>query len=206
MYGGFKFESLCMVDTSSGTVPMKERQEQIVNNWSEFGTVFQSALGKHRVFLGAEVDGLDEDGKSYIELKTTGYPNNPHTERTFLETKMMKWWVQSFLAGVPTILVGYRNQRGWVDKLERIPVESIPRRVRGRVKWDPQAILAFGDMFFTWIRQMIEIGAAEETINPVRNAETGTTEGIVGFTVTFNPGITSDPVIELEFTNGPCFI
>lgn len=152
VYGGFKFESLCMVPTAGASepTPMASRAANVVNNMCEFGVLFRGSLGSHRLLFGAEIDGLDATGQHYLELKTTA-TLTPRNMPGFQQHKLLKWWTQSFLAGVPEILVGYRNRRSWVESLETIRVDSIPRRLRGAVQWDPQLVLAFGDLLLTWL-------------------------------------------------------
>lgn len=67
----------------------------------------------------------------------------------------MKYWLQSFLAGIPRILVGFRDKKSFVKRLEFLDVATIPRSARGHVSWDPNAILLHGDQFFKWIKQRI---------------------------------------------------
>lgn len=37
----------------------------------------------------------------------------------------MKWWAQSFLVGIPQIVVGYRDDDGIVSRLETIEVKQL---------------------------------------------------------------------------------
>jgi RAT1-interacting protein len=189
MYGGFKFEELCMASINGDPSSMSQRAEQIVNNNSEFDVVLTSSLGGHKLLIGAEVDGLDEIGDKYIELKTTRVVRSENMRTTLEEKKMLKWWTQSFLGGIPTILVGYRNDRGWVERLERLDVGQIPRRLRGRVRWDPQLLLAHGDLILTWLKQMVMSQEQHST-----------------FTLSFDPLVDGgERTIKLEFS-GPTFL
>lgn len=40
--------------------------------------------------------------------------------------KLLKWWAQSFLVGIPTIICGYRNDSGRVSKLKTHQVHELP--------------------------------------------------------------------------------
>jgi len=165
-YWGHKFENLCMVEHSVDPLavePLASRREKAVNTNEEFGIVVKVKLGEHRLVLGAEVDGIDESGSEYIELKTSKTKHNSHDERFFKE-KLLKYWLQSYLVDVPNILVGFRDHKGWVKELETIHVAQIPRTVRGHVRWDPNAILLMGDQFFSWLkaRVMADVALAEE--------------------------------------------
>lgn len=54
------------------------------------------------------------------------------------ERKLMKFWIQSFLLGVPKIIVGFRSKNGMLLKVEEIETVNIPDSVkrRGRAPWD----------------------------------------------------------------------
>lgn len=162
-YSGHKFEGLCMVDAqqpAGAVAPLAVRREAPVNTNAEFGIVVRARLGPHRFVLGAEVDGLDADGAGYLELKTTAAPHSAAQQR-FLKEKMMKYWLQSYLAGVPRLLIGYKDRRAHVRELVQLPVSAIPRLVRGHVQWDPNAVLLMGDRFFAWLQERIQAAAAD---------------------------------------------
>ena len=39
---------------------------------------------------------------------------------------MMKWWGQSYLVGIPTIVCGFRDNEGVVHSLKTFNVENLP--------------------------------------------------------------------------------
>lgn len=60
----------------------------------------------------------------------------------------MKFWIQSFLLGVPKIIVGFRSREGILQRLEEIEVEGIPDTVaRGRRQWDGNMCINFAAEF-----------------------------------------------------------
>lgn len=60
----------------------------------------------------------------------------------------MKFWIQSFLLGVPKIIVGFRSRDGILQRAEEFDVESIPATVaqRGR-QWDGNVCINFAAEF-----------------------------------------------------------
>lgn len=44
--------------------------------------------------------------------------------------KLIKWWAQSFLVGIPQIICGFRDDEGIVHRLEKFNVQEIPNIVR----------------------------------------------------------------------------
>lgn len=73
---------------------------------------------------------------NWVELKTSVEPVSPKDMENF-ERKLMKFWIQSFLLGVPKIIVGFRDRRGMLLKLEELETVSIPDTVKRRGRsWD----------------------------------------------------------------------
>jgi len=54
------------------------------------------------------------------------------------ERKLLKFWIQSFLLGVPKIIVGFRSKNGILQRLEELETKSLPGLVKrqGKGTWD----------------------------------------------------------------------
>jgi hypothetical protein len=65
------------------------------------------------------------------------------------ERKLMKFWIQSFLLGVPKIIVGFRTQDGILKRVEEMDTASIPGTVkrRGKGTWDGNMCINFTAAF-----------------------------------------------------------
>ena len=65
------------------------------------------------------------------------------------ERKLLKFWIQSFLLGVPKIVVGFRSRDGLLVRLEEIETHTIPQTVqrRGRARWNGNACINFASAF-----------------------------------------------------------
>lgn len=156
-YWGHRFEHMTMSSASNDPNDnLENRFKESVNTWREFGVVFKSKLGGHRLIFGAEVDGLDTNGTSYVELKTCRVLKDQTQYANFYQNKLMSFWAQSFLAGIPKILVGFRSDRGLVKSIEYIDVNEIPRITRGKVTWCPETMLNFGILFFDWLSEQMK--------------------------------------------------
>jgi RAT1-interacting protein len=79
----------------------------------------------------------DDSPINWVELKTSAEIRNDRDMNTF-ERKLLKFWIQSFLLGVPKIIVGFRSQDGILKRIEEIDTASIPSTVkrRGKGTWD----------------------------------------------------------------------
>ncbi|KAI9224083.1 hypothetical protein BC828DRAFT_374366 [Blastocladiella britannica] len=154
-YAGYRFEHLSTnpIDPSDiNSVAAEEalaahradRTHTAPSPRAQFCTVVQTRIGgRHRVVVGAEVDccrippvsaDQNEDDASrrqqrrvYMELKThrAGAPARGW------RAKLLRVWAQSYLAGVPEVLVGYRDDvSGAVVGAQRIGTLQVPEIVR----------------------------------------------------------------------------
>jgi RAT1-interacting protein len=85
---------------------------------------------------------------NWVELKTSAEINNERDQIKF-ERKLLKFWIQSFLLGVPKIIVGFRTADGILIRLEELNTQSIPDMVksRGRNLWDGNTCINFAANF-----------------------------------------------------------
>jgi RAT1-interacting protein len=62
---------------------------------------------------------------------------------------MMKFWIQSFLLGVPKIIVGFRSRDGVLLRLEEISTVTIPDTAarQRRPMWDGNVCINFANGF-----------------------------------------------------------
>lgn len=70
------------------------------------------------------------------------------------ERKLMKFWIQSFLLGVPKIIVGFRSKNGVLQRLEELETKNIPSTVkrRGKGTWDGNLCINFTANFLDWLK------------------------------------------------------
>lgn len=162
-FWGYNFESYVtsLVDKSHQNKTEETARESRASNDSEaFITVIRARLNKHSLVFGAEVDCRTKDHgeapANYIELKTSLKPHNHHHHYTFKRYKLIKWWAQSYLAGVPKIICGYRDHNGQVKEFQTFNTLAIPRLVRDEENlWDSSICLNFLDRFLDWVKTVV---------------------------------------------------
>ncbi|KAL0409321.1 UNVERIFIED_CONTAM: Decapping nuclease DXO, chloroplastic [Sesamum radiatum] len=130
-YWGYCFETLATED------PRRADGEGIhhVDANVEYCAVIKTKLGAHRILMGAEMDCCDstDDGRRfYVELKTSRE-------------------IQSFLAGVPYIVIGFRDDSGRLVRTERLRTKDITHRVKMKNYWQGGVCLAFADEVLCWL-------------------------------------------------------
>ncbi|KMZ68384.1 RAI1 protein [Zostera marina] len=147
-YWGYSFEKLATEDSR-----LVDGDHHIDAN-VEFCSVLKTKLGAHRIVMGAEMDCFDTSpsgNKYYVELKTTRELVDYRTEEKFERDKLLKFWIQSFIAGVPYIIVGYRNDTGQLVRTERLSLHDITQRVKSKNYWQGGVCLAFADEVLCWL-------------------------------------------------------
>lgn len=163
MYGGFKFESLLMSSLPS----IKERQKEAVEINEEYNIIYQTKIGSHPLIFGAEVDGCKGGGpgaERMVELKTSSFHQSRHTLRDeflngndFFVIKVIKWWLQSFLAGIDLLVIGWRDWNGRIVSIEEVQLFIIPKLLKEKYgandcRWDLNSLFAWGDNLLSWIK------------------------------------------------------
>ncbi|XP_024030655.1 decapping nuclease DXO homolog, chloroplastic isoform X1 [Morus notabilis] len=148
-YWGYCFESLATED------PRRADGEGIhhVDANVEYCSVIKTKLGAHRILMGAEMDCCDstDDGRRfYVELKTNRELDY-HTEERYEREKLLRIWIQSFLAGVSYIVIGFRDDRGRLVRTERLRTKDVTQRVKMKNYWQGGVCLAFADEVLCWL-------------------------------------------------------
>ncbi|KAF9689738.1 hypothetical protein SADUNF_Sadunf01G0123500 [Salix dunnii] len=149
-YWGYCFESLATED------PRRANGEGIhhVDANVEYCSVIKTKLGAHRILMGAEMDccdSTDSGRRFYVELKTNREIDNYHQEERFEKEKLLKCWIQAFLAGVSYIVIGYRDDAGRLVRTERLTTKDITHRVKMKNYWQGGVCLAFADEVLCWL-------------------------------------------------------
>ncbi|XP_071962628.1 decapping and exoribonuclease protein-like [Antedon mediterranea] len=154
-YWGYKFEQyMTSVDG------LQEPNTNVpVNNSEAYCSVVRTRLNKHSMIYTGEVDCCLNDPKlqppsNYIELKTNRILYAPNNKRNFHRFKLLKWWAQSFLIGVPTIIGGFRDDEGIVLQVERFNTFEIPDIVRQSQEhaWNASVCMNFCDYFLNYVK------------------------------------------------------
>jgi len=157
-FWGYKFEALSLLPEPWPTTPREyidSREEQIVSNYAQYCSVVRTGFGKIKMIIGGEVDAVMDvkpEDKSrpinWVELKTTAELTSQRDQIKF-ERKLLKFWAQSFLLGVPKIVIGFRSRQGMLERLEELETQTIPEKVllHGQRTWEGQACINFTASF-----------------------------------------------------------
>ncbi|CZT46342.1 probable Protein RAI1 [Rhynchosporium secalis] len=165
-FWGYKFETLCLLPKTWDETPrdyIENRENEIVNNHAQYCSVVKTGIGRTTMVLGGEVDALwdskPKDGGpiNWVELKTSAEIRHDG-DLMNLERKLMKFWIQSFLLGVPKIIVGFRTQDGFLKRVEEMDTASIPSTVkrRGKGTWDGNICINFASGLLDFLKATIQ--------------------------------------------------
>lgn len=85
---------------------------------------------------------------NWVELKTSAEIRGPNDMEKF-NRKLMKFWIQSFLLGVPKIIVGFRTGDGILVDINEIETHNIPQTVNSRhnPSWNADMCVNFAGVF-----------------------------------------------------------
>ena len=92
-----------------------------------------------------------------MELKTSRELTTTRSIATFEQQKLLKFWAQSFLLGVPRIIVGFRSEGNTLASIQLLETMKIPAQVRegGTRIWDGNVCINFTAKFLEFLCQII---------------------------------------------------
>ncbi|XP_069491090.1 decapping and exoribonuclease protein [Ambystoma mexicanum] len=160
MYMGYKFEQYLCADEPGGAPD----PAGVVNTNEAFCSVVQTKLHGHSLLFSGEVDCKDpaypnqEAPGCYVELKTSKEIRSPNQQRSFNRYKLIKWWAQSFLPGVPRIIAGFRDEEGRVVSMQTFETMKISHLIRGEWNsWKPAVCMNFCNAFLTFVKKVVTL-------------------------------------------------
>lgn len=138
-YSGVKFEALCTAPppTPGGGAAADDGDDAVDAN-AEFCSLVRLRVGRHRLLMSAEIDCYEPPppgappGTSsnvlttYRELKTMAVPRTPAQHARVKGQRLLKYWIQSYLVGVPELFIGFRSDRGQLTGTMRVPTRALP--------------------------------------------------------------------------------
>ena len=166
-YFGYKFESLAtrphLSQSSNNVNPTPTSQK--VNTNIQFCSVFKTKLGPFSLILGGEVDCLyshiPKESKSnlqrdYVELKTQRVLSHPKQIASFEKHKLLKIWVQSYLSGVPRIIIGFRDDDGILKEIKEYSTDGIWSKIKPKGYWNKHVCLDFAFQMLTLLDSFVK--------------------------------------------------
>ncbi|KAK1057829.1 decapping endonuclease targeting mRNA [Friedmanniomyces endolithicus] len=167
-YWGYKFECISTLqapwaDTTRADI--ESRETLIVSNNPQYCSMVRTGIGATSLVLAGEVDCVLGEKKErpdqpipWIELKTSAEPGNLSNLRDAVkyERKLLRYWAQSFLLGVPKIMVGYRTPDGFLTRIAELETQRIPAQVkRGAHTWDGNLCINLTAAFLDFLTQTV---------------------------------------------------
>eukprot|EP01125_Pyxidicula_operculata_P016238 TRINITY_DN5560_c1_g3_i3.p1 TRINITY_DN5560_c1_g3~~TRINITY_DN5560_c1_g3_i3.p1 ORF type:complete len:268 (+),score=35.13 TRINITY_DN5560_c1_g3_i3:654-1457(+) len=151
-YWGYKFEDMCTREPKDVDVDVDRTPDPS----DHFCSIILNQIGNNRIIMGAEMDCYEPDSqnsskRNYIELKTSRVLNNWKTKNTFERYKLLSFWIQSYLAGVHKVRVGFRDDDGVVQEIRSLYTSDIPKSVGN--KWEPSKCIIFLDEVLNFLKK-----------------------------------------------------
>nr|RBQ84511.1 hypothetical protein FVER53263_07916 [Fusarium verticillioides] len=159
-FWGYKFETLSTLpapwaETSRDFI--ENRENEVVNNKAQYCSVVRTGIGKSVLCLVWDSKPEEKGGPiNWVELKTSAEIRNAGGMENF-KRKLMKYWIQSFLLGVPRIVVGFRTQDGILVEAREMETHRIPDMVNAdpNPKWNADMCVNFAATFLEWLTENI---------------------------------------------------
>lgn len=163
-YWGYKFETLSTIPNTFDATPrsyIDSRPTLPVSNAAQYVSIVSTGIGSTSLVLGGEVDCIwdarplpPSTKLNWVELKTSAELRSER-DREFFIKKTLRFWLQSFLLGVPKIVVGFRDQQGMLKRVEEMETSALPAVAKRAGSWDGNVAINFGAAVLEWLKQSI---------------------------------------------------
>ncbi|KAG9017208.1 decapping endonuclease targeting mRNA [Tulasnella sp. 427] len=153
-YYGYAFESYCTSDRPlpPDAPPQGDGWRGPVDTNVQWCSVVKTKLNNLRIIMGAEVDCVRDkftgQPDTFVELKTSQVIRNQRDDQRF-RAKLLKYWAQSYLLGIPEIAVGFRTPDGRIAHVHGYRTLDFPQAAKERGEWDGAVCLNFAFEFLT---------------------------------------------------------
>ncbi|XP_022648592.1 decapping and exoribonuclease protein-like isoform X1 [Varroa jacobsoni] len=167
---GYKFEQYMTASRPGG----RPTPQEPINEKEEFCSVVRTRLGqRHSLVYGAEVDGVDDrlvakypeykhSTRRYVEFKTSRFVETSRQRKNMARFKMVKWWAQCYLIGIPRVICGYRTDDGIVEQVKSYRLSEL--HDEGREFWSPLRMFHFLDKFLDFIKTNVTVDDPKEVV------------------------------------------
>ena len=134
-----------------------------MNNNTQYCSIARTGFGSLSLVIGGEVDCImgekpddADDPIPWVELKTSVEIGNHPRELEKFERKLCRMWAQSFLLGVPKIIIGFRTQGGYLSSIQEFETQKIPGLVaRSTNVWNGNVCINMTSKFLEFLKQSI---------------------------------------------------
>ncbi|XP_054165087.1 decapping and exoribonuclease protein-like [Oppia nitens] len=161
-FGGFRFESYLTSYEAEYPPDPNDFDPDHHEYCAVMRTRLMADVDSHSLCFGAELDCVlpnvrEHPGtlSNFIELKTTKIMSSENHYRNFLKHKLLKWWAQSYIVGVPTVYCGYKDNKNIVRNLEPLKIEEFPNLALEF--WSANVCLNFLNKFLTHMKELVTI-------------------------------------------------
>ncbi|XP_074599108.1 decapping and exoribonuclease protein-like [Brevipalpus obovatus] len=154
-FSGHRFEEYVCRGTEESNEPRLEDGKT-----SQFCLVMRTRIKEHSLVYAAEMDCVETKSElvaplpnlKFLEVKTTASFDRKHQYDTFCRYKASKWWAQSYLGDVETIVVGFRDQDNFVRRATRMKNSGLPSLSDS---WSPQVCINFLYKFLSFVKSCV---------------------------------------------------
>lgn len=179
-YTTYKYKSLSTLSqplSLESREILEKRNKKLCNNGDKFISMTKTGVGKVKLILSTDIDCIfdfKDEGKDnlkhYAQLVLNPTVNTVSESHKF-ENGMFRIWLKCFLAGIPRIICGFKNDDNILKTVEEFSTSEIPVLLKEN---NPEvgtkcvnAIKWYG-LFTDWLLKMIPHDASTKDIRPFR--------------------------------------
>ncbi|XP_041477097.1 decapping and exoribonuclease protein-like [Lytechinus variegatus] len=154
-FAGKKFAQY--ITSSDGSKP---DINEPVNAYSEYVAVMKAQYGDHRIILSTEVQAEREDAaqrppENYVCIKTRRDDLVGKQLTNFNRYKTLQWWSQAYMAGIPEVICGMRNDsQRIIASVKNMKTNQMSLNSEGI--WEPGMCVKKFESYLSEIKRLVQ--------------------------------------------------
>ncbi|XP_003729446.2 decapping and exoribonuclease protein [Strongylocentrotus purpuratus] len=154
-FGGDKFAQC--ITSPDGRKPDINKP---VNANAQYGAVMKTQYGDHRIILSTEVQAERKDSnkappENYVCIKTIKDDLVGKPLTNFNRYKTLQWWSQAYMAGIPEVICGRRDDRKHIiTSVETMKTNQLSSKSEGY--WDPRLCQKKFESYLSEIKKLVK--------------------------------------------------
>eukprot|EP00057_Strongylocentrotus_purpuratus_P004783 XP_003729445.1 PREDICTED: decapping and exoribonuclease protein [Strongylocentrotus purpuratus] len=154
-FGGKKFAQ-CITSPDGSSMP---DLDEPVNAYAQYVAVMKTQYGDHRIILSTEVQAERKDSnqaspENYVCIKTRNDDLEGKPLANFKRYKTLQWWSQAYMAGIPEVICGMRDDRRHIiTSVKTMKTNQLSFESEGF--WDPMLCQKKFESYLSEIKKLV---------------------------------------------------
>lgn len=121
---------------------------------NEYNIITYTKLNRHKIILCSRIECVQSDG-NYIQVKTTKELTNEKLEKSFVKSKLIKYWLLSKLSSIDLTIVAFRNDDGDIKGIATLRTNKMEDFIQKPYVWSTKVCFNFANKILNMLKKNV---------------------------------------------------